>query len=82
MNVLLTGGLGFIGGHTAISLSRIGHSVYIYDSLINSDKTSIEILNQICDNEIFCQIGDILDTKVLLDLLRATRLIQLSILQL
>ena len=36
MNVLLTGGLGFIGGHTAISLSRIGHSVYIYDSLINS----------------------------------------------
>lgn len=65
MNVLLTGGLGFIGGHTAISLSRVGHSVYIYDSLINSDKTSIETLNQICDNEISCQIGDILDTKSL-----------------
>jgi len=63
MNVLLTGGLGFIGGHTAISLSRIGHSVYIYDSLINSNKNSIEILNQICENEIFCEIGDILDTK-------------------
>src|SRR4030095_4809728 len=32
MNVLVTGGAGYIGSHTAKALHRAGHSVVIYDN--------------------------------------------------
>lgn len=46
MNILVTGGLGFIGSHTTIELIRNNHTVIIADNLINSkievqDKLSI-----------------------------------------
>ena len=37
MNVLLTGGLGFIGSHTAVELINAGHHVVIYDNLCNAE---------------------------------------------
>src|SRR5262245_20689627 len=33
MNVLVTGGAGYIGSHTAKALRRAGHSIVIYDNL-------------------------------------------------
>ena len=33
MNVLVTGGAGYIGSHTARWLQRSGHSVWVYDNL-------------------------------------------------
>ena len=33
--ILVTGGAGFIGGHTALQLREAGHSVIIYDNLSN-----------------------------------------------
>jgi UDP-glucose 4-epimerase len=36
MNILVTGGLGFIGSHTAIELIKNNHTVIIADNLINS----------------------------------------------
>ncbi|MDR2625771.1 MAG: UDP-glucose 4-epimerase GalE [Zoogloeaceae bacterium] len=36
MNVLLTGGMGYIGSHTAVALQAAGHLVVLYDNLINS----------------------------------------------
>lgn len=44
MNVLVTGGLGFIGSHTAVELIGSGHAVVIADNLINS---KIEVLDRI-----------------------------------
>jgi len=38
MKLLLTGGLGFIGSHTAVQLLEDGHDVIIVDNLSNSDK--------------------------------------------
>lgn len=37
MNVLVTGGAGFIGSHTCVELQQQGHVVVIVDSLCNSD---------------------------------------------
>lgn len=37
MNVLVTGGAGFIGSHTCVELQQQGHAVVIVDSLCNSD---------------------------------------------
>ena len=44
MNILVTGGLGFIGSHTAIELIRNNHELIIVDNLINS---KIEVLDKI-----------------------------------
>lgn len=35
----MTGGLGYIGSHTAVALLRAGHDVVIVDNLANSDRT-------------------------------------------
>ena len=40
--VLVTGGCGYIGSHTCISLIKSGYNVVIIDSLINSYKNSYE----------------------------------------
>ena len=36
MNILVTGGLGFIGSHTVIELIKNNHTTIIADNLINS----------------------------------------------
>ena len=35
MNILLTGGAGYIGSHTSLSLIEKGHSVTVVDNLVN-----------------------------------------------
>jgi len=44
MNILVTGGLGFIGSHTAVELIKNNHTVIILDNLINS---KIEVLDKL-----------------------------------
>ena len=44
MNILVTGGLGFIGSHTTIELINNDHEVIIADNLINS---KIEVLDKL-----------------------------------
>ena len=44
MNILVTGGLGFIGSHTTIELMKNNHTVIIADNLINS---KIEVLDKL-----------------------------------
>jgi len=44
MNILVTGGLGFIGSHTLIELIKNNHTVIIADNLINS---KIEVLDKL-----------------------------------
>ena len=39
--ILATGGLGFIGSHTCISLLENNFNIYIVDSLINSSKDNL-----------------------------------------
>ena len=41
MNILLTGGAGYIGSHTALSLIDNGHSVTVIDNLSTGSKALI-----------------------------------------
>lgn len=41
MNILVTGGAGYIGSHTIIALQTAGHSVVVVDSLVNSSAESL-----------------------------------------
>ena len=48
MNILVTGGLGFIGSHTVIELIKSNHQVVIVDNLINSKVEVLDKINEIC----------------------------------
>ncbi|WP_164232978.1 UDP-glucose 4-epimerase GalE [Microbacterium hydrocarbonoxydans] len=47
MRVLLTGGAGFIGSHTAVSLIEAGHDVVVVDDLSNSNSESLRRVEKI-----------------------------------
>ncbi|WP_304451890.1 UDP-glucose 4-epimerase GalE [Nocardiopsis sp. YSL2] len=47
MNVLLTGGAGYIGSHTAVELLDAGHDVVAVDTLVNSNEESLRRVERI-----------------------------------
>ena len=65
MNILLTGGAGYIGSHTAIVLMQAGHSVVVYDNLCNSSKSAILNLEKILGGAVAFVQGDVQDISLL-----------------
>nr|AEQ62029.1 GalE [Neisseria meningitidis]CCP19759.1 UDP-glucose epimerase [Neisseria meningitidis] len=65
MNILVTGGTGFIGSHTVISLLKSGHQVVILDNLCNSSINILPRLKTITGQEIPFYQGDIRDREIL-----------------
>ena len=65
MNVLLTGGMGYIGSHSAVVLSELGHQVVLYDNLSNSSDTVDGKLEHITGQRIPFVKGDVRDTELL-----------------
>jgi UDP-glucose 4-epimerase len=65
MNILLTGGTGYIGSHTAVVLSELGYKVVLYDNLSNSSDSVVEKLAQIIGQAIPFIRGDVRDTELL-----------------
>ena len=61
MNILLTGGAGYIGSHTAVALSEAGHHVVILDNLCNSDRSVLTRLAKIIGKEIPFVEADVRD---------------------
>ena len=41
MKILVTGGTGYIGSHTVLSLQEAGHHVVVIDNLLNSSEESL-----------------------------------------
>ena len=41
LNILVTGGAGYIGSHTCVALLEAGHTVIVADNLCNSKAGSI-----------------------------------------
>lgn len=58
MNILVTGGAGYIGSATADALVRAGHSVTVYDSLVTGHRAAVP------DGASFVE-ADLADTHVL-----------------
>ncbi|MBT8594018.1 UDP-glucose 4-epimerase GalE [Polynucleobacter paneuropaeus] len=65
MNILLTGGAGYIGSHTAVALSTAGFTPVIYDNFCNSSKSVIERLEKIIGKPLVVIEGDVRDTQKL-----------------
>jgi UDP-glucose 4-epimerase len=70
MNILLTGGMGYIGSHVATVLLQAGHHVVIYDNLCNSEIGVLAQIKQITGiRPTFIQ-ADIRTTRTLVDVLK------------
>ena len=65
MNILLTGGAGYIGSHTIIELDKAGHSVVVVDNLVNSNPESLRRVAKIIGKEIPFYEVDVRDKEAL-----------------
>ena len=75
MNILVTGGAGYIGSHTLIELYKAGHTALVVDNLYNSDQESLRRVAEILG---IAQIpfvnADIRDREALEEVFRQARL--------
>src|SRR5262245_46087432 len=55
MNVLVTGGLGYIGSHTCVLLAAAGHRLVVVDNLSNATPVVLERLRELTGKEIVFQ---------------------------
>ncbi|XOJ85141.1 UDP-glucose 4-epimerase GalE [Methylophilaceae bacterium Uisw_099_01] len=65
MNILLTGGTGYIGSHTAVDLVLAGHKVILFDNLSNSCHEVVGRIDRITNQNISFVKGDVRDTSLL-----------------
>ena len=70
MRVLLTGGAGFIGTHTAVELVAAGHEPVCFDNLSNSQAGVMSRVEQICGSRVPLIVADIRDKDAVRQVLR------------
>ena len=68
--ILLTGGLGYIGSHTAVELLDNGYEVVIIDNLSNSKIETKNKIEKISNKTITFYQGDVRDEKLLTQIFR------------
>ena len=65
MNVLVTGGAGYIGSHTCVELLNEGYGVIVIDNLCNSNPKSLDRVRSITGKELTFYEGDVRDEELL-----------------
>ncbi|HSG32960.1 MAG TPA: GDP-mannose 4,6-dehydratase, partial [Sphingomonadaceae bacterium] len=68
--VLLTGGTGYIGSHTAVVLIQAGYDVTLFDNLRNSKSGTVDGIERIAGIRPAFQQGDIRDAALVERVLR------------
>lgn len=65
MKILVTGGIGYIGSHTAVELLDSNYEIVIIDNLYNSKKETIDKIKQITKKDFAFYEGDVCDKELL-----------------
>jgi len=68
MNVLVTGGTGYIGSHATVALLEAGVDVVVLDNFSNSSRASMSAVRSICGKAPVLIEGDIRDRQMLDDI--------------
>ncbi len=71
MNILLTGGAGYIGTHISVELLNAGHQVIIADNFSNSSNKSLSRIQEITDKSVVFYQADVRDEKALYEIFSA-----------
>ena len=70
MNILITGGAGYIGSHTCVAALEAGHDITVFDNLSNSSAESLKRVAAICGVKPLRLIrADLLDRAAIADAL-------------
>jgi len=70
MKILLAGGAGYIGSHTAVALLEAGHQVVVLDNYDNSSPEAIHRVEELTGKKVSLYEGDATDHKRVLDLMQ------------
>ncbi len=70
MNILVTGGAGYIGSHTCVELLAEGHSIVVFDNFSNSHPKSLARVERITGQRPNLVEGDIRDQSTIEQVLR------------
>ena len=70
-DILVTGGVGYIGSHTCVALMSAGYRVTILDNFVNSDAAVIDRIHNICGSMPELIEGDIRERELLDSVFRA-----------
>ena len=65
MNILVTGGAGYIGSHTCVELLELGYGVVVVDNLCNSNPRSLERVEELTGKSVKFYQGDVRDEALL-----------------
>ena len=65
MNVLVTGGAGYIGSHTCVELLNCGYGVVVIDNLCNSNAKSLDRVQELTGKTLRFYKGDVRDEALL-----------------
>ncbi|WP_431642044.1 UDP-glucose 4-epimerase GalE [Enterobacter hormaechei] len=65
MQILVTGGAGYIGSHTVLELLMRGVEVVVIDNFVNSSQVSLERITELCGKSPVLYKGDVRDKKLL-----------------
>ena len=65
MNVLVTGGAGYIGSHTCLELLESGYGVVVVDNLVNSNPKSLERVQNLTGKALKFYEGDVRDEALM-----------------
>ena len=65
MNVLVTGGAGYIGSHTCVELLNLGYGVVVIDNLCNSNPESLKRVQELTGKQVKFYEGDVRDEALL-----------------
>ena len=65
MNVLVTGGAGYIGSHTCVELLESGYGVIVIDNLCNSNPKSLDRVRALTGKDLAFYEGDVRDEALL-----------------
>lgn len=65
MKIILTGGAGFIGSHTAVEVLGADHNIVIVDDLSNSSVDVVDKITEITNKDVKFYKGDVSDKELM-----------------